>query len=119
MQPDNKRIRPTGDRADSTKVDETKLSLPVAWHEQAEWEAEFAYHQGYADGWAAAEQHIAAEICEALGRPPADAKAVIRWLIRTTGTTTTRYRRPEQYSSPANGTTLGIVERDVLGRWAA
>lgn len=86
MQPD-KRIRPTGDRADSTKVGETKLSLPAAWHEQTEWEAEFAYHQGYAAGWTAAEQHLADEICAALGRPPADAKAVIRWLIRTTGTT--------------------------------
>lgn len=28
-------------------------------------------------------------------------------------------RRPEPYSSPTNGTTLGVAERDVLGRWTA
>ncbi|MFF4810563.1 hypothetical protein ACFY03_20350 [Micromonospora chersina] len=95
MQPDKKKIRPTGNRADSTKVGETSLSLPVAWHEQCEWEAEYAYHEGYAAGWAAAEQHVADEICTALGRPPVDAEAVIRWLIRTTG--------------DATGTTRGVT----------
>lgn len=30
-----------------------------------------------------------------------------------------RLRRPEPYSSPENGTTLGVDERDVSGWWVA
>lgn len=63
------------------------LNLPISWHVQCEWEGDVEYDRGYRAGYIAAERDIAAEICAALGRPPADAKAVIRWLVRTTGTT--------------------------------
>jgi hypothetical protein len=86
--------------------------LPDAWHEQAEFENAVSYDAGYRDGFAAAEQAIGEEIARAVGVPVADRRDVIRWLIRTTG-------QPEPYSTPENGTTLGVVERDVLGRWAA
>ncbi|WP_446218802.1 hypothetical protein [Micromonospora sp. IBHARD004] len=88
--------------------------LPPAWHEQAEWEGRHQYAEGYADGYAAAERAIAEEITRAIGVKPYDRRDVIRWLIRTIG-----QARPEPYSSPENGTTLGVAERDVIGRWAA
>lgn len=91
----------------------SKLSLPLAWHEQTEWEAGHAWAEGYAAGYAAAERAIADEITQAVGVKPYDRRDVIRWLIRTIG------QPREPYSTPANGTTMTVAERDVLGRWAA
>lgn len=42
-----------------------------AWHEQTEWEAELAYHQGYVDGQAAANAEVVAGLTWALGGPDA------------------------------------------------
>lgn len=61
------------------------LTMPTAWHEQVEHENAVSYHQGYQDGYAAAEQAIAEEITRAVGVPALDFRAVIRWLVRTTG----------------------------------
>lgn len=97
------------------QVGETTLSLPLGWHLQTEWEAEHAYAEGYAAGFAAAEKALADEITRAVGVKPYDRRDVIRWLIRTTG----QARRPEPYSSPANGTDLGVAEREMFGRLAA
>lgn len=43
--------------------------MPPAWHEQTEWEAEVAYQQGYADGYAAANAEIVAQLAQSLGGP--------------------------------------------------
>ncbi|MFI7607662.1 hypothetical protein ACIBTV_21320 [Micromonospora sp. NPDC049366] len=59
--------------------------LPAAWHEQAEWEGRHQYAEGYADGYAAAEQAIANEITEALGVKPLEPRKVIRWLVAGVG----------------------------------
>ncbi|MDZ5441757.1 hypothetical protein U2F26_03295 [Micromonospora sp. 4G57] len=98
------------------QVGETSSSVPPAWHEQCEWENAASYALGYADGYAAAERAIADEISRAIGVKPYDRRDVIRWLIRTVGQPAPR--RPEPYSSPENGTTLGVAERDVIGRAA-
>ncbi|MBQ0902677.1 hypothetical protein [Micromonospora sp. U21] len=116
MQPHEK-SRPRGSEAALQQVGETTLSLPPALHEQAEWEAAHQYAEGWAAGYAAAERAIAEEITRAIGIKPYDRRDVIRWLIRTIGQPATR--RPEPYSTPANGTELGVAARDVLGRWAA
>lgn len=106
--------RPGGSGAAVEQVGETSLTLPPALHEQVEWEGQWQYAQGYADGYAAAERAIAEEITRAVGVRPYDRRDVLRWLIRNIGDA----RRPEPYSSPENGTDLGLVERDVLGRAA-
>lgn len=111
MQPHEK-ARP-GAGAGIQQVGETKLSVPLTWHEQCEWENAASYAQGHADGYAAAERAIAEEITQAIGVTPYDRRDVIRWLVRTIG------QPREPYSTPANGTTLTVAERDVLGRWAA
>lgn len=61
------------------------MPLPDAVHEQVEYESAVSYAAGWQDGYAAAERAIAAEIREATGTTLPDAKAVIRWLVRTTG----------------------------------
>jgi hypothetical protein len=104
----NERGRPS-----TTRTGTPQTHLPLSVHEQAEYENAVSYAQGYRDGFAAAEQAIAAEIAAAVGVKPYSARSVIRWLVAGVG------RVPEPYSSPENGTTLGVAERDVLGRWAA
>ncbi|MFG3300992.1 hypothetical protein [Micromonospora chersina] len=108
--------RPAGNGAAAEQVGETSshaTHLPAAWHEQAEWEGSWHYAEGYAAGWAAAEQAIADEITRAIGVKPYDRRDVIRELIGGIG----QVREP--YSSTANGTTLGVAERDAIGRRAA
>ncbi|MEU7807891.1 hypothetical protein AB0B18_15705 [Micromonospora chalcea] len=109
--------RPAANGTGAEQVEQTTSSVPRAWHEQTEWEVAASYADGYADGWEAAERAIAREISEAVGVRAYDRREVIRWLIGTIGQPAPR--RPEPYSSPENGTTLTVQERDVLGRWAA
>ncbi|WP_446218282.1 hypothetical protein [Micromonospora sp. IBHARD004] len=80
--------RPAGNGAAAEQVGETgshPTRLPPAWHEQTEWEGRHQYAEGYADGYAAAEQAIANEITTALGVEPMDRHKVIRWLIAGVG----------------------------------
>lgn len=98
----------------ATSSDATRF--PLAWHDQADWEGQHQYGEGYRDGyaagWAAAEQAIADEITRAVGVQPYGRRDVIRGLIAGIG------RIPEPYSSRANGTGLGVAERDAIGRAA-
>ncbi len=59
--------------------------LPASWHEQTEFEGRWHYAEGFAAGYAAAEQAIADEIIKATGVQPYDRGAVIRELIRGVG----------------------------------
>jgi hypothetical protein len=68
-----------------TAAPDTALAMPDGWHEQADYESGVAYAQGYTDGYAAAEQAIAAEVAAAVGVKPYSAKAVIAWLVRGVG----------------------------------
>lgn len=81
------------------------MSMPMSWHEQCEWENAVSYEQGYRAGYADCERQIATEICVALGRPAADSKAVIRWLVRTTGIATTTTITTTNVTAPQPGRT--------------
>ena len=76
-------IRRSGPRQGRPDIAHLPLRLPESWHRQTEWEADAAYAQGYAAGYAAAERDLADEIARAYGVKPYSAKAVIRWLIRS------------------------------------
>jgi hypothetical protein len=65
-----------------TAAPDTALAMPDGWHEQADYESGVSYARGYTDGYAAAEQAIAAEIAAAVGVAPLNARDVIKWLIR-------------------------------------
>ncbi|MEV4215167.1 hypothetical protein [Micromonospora sp. NPDC049662] len=80
--------RPAVNGTGGEQVGETSRQptrMPAGWHEQADWEAEHAYAEGYAAGWAAAERAIADEITEAVGVQPYKRGDVIRGLIRSIG----------------------------------
>lgn len=87
--------------------------LPDSVHAQIDWENDLHYALGHAAGYRQALADLADEWARATGEQPRTHRGTIRWLIRD------MERRPEPYSSSANGTTLGVEERDVLGRWAA
>lgn len=57
--------------------------LPVAWHEQADWENAHQYAEGWAAGYAAGWQAVADEVRRATGVRPYTSKAVIQWLCRS------------------------------------
>lgn len=92
------------------------LSIPPALHEQVEWEGQWQYAAGWADGYAAGWQAVADEVARAVGVRPYTAKAVIQWLCRSIDLD---QRKPEPYSSSANGTELGVAERELFGRLSA
>lgn len=77
--------RPAANGTGVEPVGQTTTSVPADWHEQAEHEGRWWYAEGYADGYAAAEQNIANEITQAIGVPPMDRHKVIRWLIAGIG----------------------------------
>ncbi|MFI7426090.1 hypothetical protein ACIBPB_03810 [Micromonospora sp. NPDC049836] len=117
MQPHEK-SRPAGNGAAIQQSDETKLSLPLGWHQQTEWEGQWHFAEGFAAGYAAAEKAIAEEITRAVGVKPYSPRGVIRWLCRCIDLDK-RELRAEPYSSPENGATLTVEERDLFGRAAA
>ncbi len=84
----NARPRGDGRGTGGEQVGQTSshaTQLPPGWHEQAEWEGQVQYAEGYTAGYAAAEQAIADEITRALGVKPLEPRKVIRWLVAGVG----------------------------------
>lgn len=57
-------------------------TLPVAWHEVAEYESAAAYADGWVAGWTAAHRAMRNAIAEATQGLPHDAAEVVRQLVR-------------------------------------
>lgn len=89
-------VRPATRDGAPRRPTKTSTSIPLAWHQQAEWEAEMNYGQGWRDGVEHARRAMQAGIEEAIAGEMPSAKAVVERLVRTWDQQTLRDAVPDR-----------------------